>query len=207
MTGSLPAGHPTLVLLSNRVMTLQEFNHLNSETQIGQQLAARLVPGLHREVIVVCISATGFPLADAVAGALHAASLYVPTVDIFDPADPRKVIGVVNIGCAVTHEERDVPGDYVYRQTRQMQQDLRRQSPGQAKVFDKVLRGRDVVIVDDVVHDPTAIRATIRLISDFEPARVIVAAPIITNEAFVQLKLDADEVFALDTLSPQMRVS
>src|SRR5689334_2045672 len=107
-------------------MAPEGFTIFRSRLAAGRLLGERLAANLKGEVIVVTVSAGGFPVADSVAGLMHAVTVYLPTLYIPDPANPKKTIGAVNFGCAVTNDEdHELPGGYVYRQVQVLQQELK----------------------------------------------------------------------------------
>lgn len=185
-------------------MVSERFSFFRSRSAAGQLLGERLAGVLKGEAIVVSVSSGGFPVADSVAGALHAASLYLPCMDIPDPTDPKKTIGAVNFGYALTHQGHDLPASYLHREAQRLQQELRRQFLDQSAVFNKVLEGKQVVIVNDIVENPAVVVAAVKLVTEYRPAAVILAAPLITIESFLTLSSEVQEIVVLETVSTHM---
>lgn len=59
------------------------------------------------------------------------------------------------------------------------------------------LRGRVVILVDDGVATGMTLRAAIADVKNQEPARIVVAAPVMAPETFDALKHDVDDVVAI----------
>ncbi|MGC3948401.1 MAG: hypothetical protein QM762_28505 [Chryseolinea sp.] len=156
------------------------------------------------EVIVITVSGNGFPVADSVASIMHAVTVYLPTLSIPDPTDPKKTIGAVNFGCAVTDDGHELPGDYVYRQVNRLQQELKNNFLDQSAVFAKVILNNQVVIVSDVVDNPAPIIAAVKLVKSYQPKLLVLATPVITVDAYLNLRQEVDEVVALETVSAHM---
>jgi|GEM_PF-7004420 len=185
-------------------MAPEGFTYFRSRLAAGRLLGERLTSTLQGEVIVVTVSGNGFPVADSVAGVMHAVTVYLPTLSIPDPTDPRKTIGAVNFGCSVMNEEHELPGEYVYRQVNRLQQELKSNFLDQSAVFSKVIRNNQVIIVNDVVDDKAPLVAAIKLIREYDPKLLILAAPIVTVDAYLNLRQEVDDIIALETISPHM---
>ncbi|MEJ1242043.1 hypothetical protein WBG78_28105 [Chryseolinea sp. T2] len=186
-------------------MAPEGFTIFRSRLAAGRLLGERLATNLKGEIIVVTVSAGGFPVADSVAGIMHAVTVYLPTLYIPDPANPKKTIGAVNFGCAVTNDEgNELPGNYVYRQVQQLQQELKSNFVDQSAVFNKVLLNNQVVIVNDVVENAASVIAAIRLIRGYQPKLLTLATPVITVDAYMKIREEVDDIVALETVSPHM---
>ena len=57
--------------------------------------------------------------------------------------------------------------------------------------------GRTVIIVDDGVATGNTLLATIRILKKSGPARIVIAAPVMSLSAYNRLKTEADEVVSL----------
>jgi predicted phosphoribosyltransferase len=57
--------------------------------------------------------------------------------------------------------------------------------------------GRTVIIVDDGVATGNTLLATIKILKKSGPARIVIAAPVMSLSAYNRLQTEADEVVAL----------
>lgn len=185
-------------------MTPEGFSFFRNRTIAGRLLGERLCEAVNGDVVVVTISTGGFPVGESVAGKMHAMTVYLPTLNIPDPADPAKTIGAANFGCAITNEENDTPGEYIYRQVHRLQQELKSNYLDQATVFSQVIAGNQVVVVNDVIDRTAPLLAAIKLIRSYGPKTLTLAAPVITVDAYMTLRQEVDDIVALETTSPHM---
>ena len=174
---------------------------LQDREHAGRLLGEKLVFYKGSDAVVAGIPNGGMVVAAAIADFLSLPLTAWPCRRIVHPADNNKSIGSV---CAndiyVRHHPRTIPQDYIYHQIAM----LRSAIQSDYKQFNGVstwnsLRDKVVILVDDVVGSSDSIMACLRGIRKLEPARIIVAAPVITPEAARSLSMHCDDVLFLYT--------
>ncbi len=175
----------------------------------GRQLAARLKPYANRhDVAVLALPRGGVPVAFEVAraldapldvflvrklgvpghpelamGAIASGGVRVLSEDIIDQLGiPRTAVEAVAVRERLELERRDA----LYRGNRQLPS----------------LRDRTVILVDDGLATGATMEAAIVAVRQYQPARVIVAAPVGAAETCRRLKQVADDVVCVETPEP-----
>jgi predicted phosphoribosyltransferase len=175
----------------------------------GRQLATRLNAFAQRDdVVVLALPRGGVPVASEVArelnlpldvflvrklgvpghselamGAIASGGVRVLSEDLIDQLSvPRPEVERVSVRERLELERRD----RLYRGDRQLPD----------------LRGRTVILVDDGLATGATMEAAIVAVRQFQPARVVVAAPVGAVEACHRLKAIADDVVCASTPEP-----
>lgn len=170
-------------------------------------LGERLMDYENSDAIVVAVPGGGIHIGYHLAQRLHLPLEVIPCKKIKHPADNR-TIGAISIDSVVLHEEDNtIPQDYVYHQIQLLQHVIR----GQIGKFNKEhvqpsLRGRTIIIADDLLITGDTMLATIRTIRKQDPERIIVAIPNVTPEATRSIADEIDEIIYL-TIEPNNPVA
>jgi predicted phosphoribosyltransferase len=156
-------------------------------------LGERLMDYENSDAIIVAVPGGGIHIGYHLAELLHLPLEVIPCKKIKHPADINKTIGAVSLDSVVLREEDNtIPQDYVYHQIQLLQHVIRSQS----NKFNKghiqpSLKGRTVILADDLLMTGDTILATIRTIRKQQPERIIVVVPNVTPEATRSI---ADEI-------------
>ena len=168
----------------------------------GKQLAEKLMGYKNKEVVVVAIPRGGLPLGNIVAKALNAPLDVVLTKKIGHPINKEYAIGAVSIGNKYITDSVAASLSYIDEETRRIRDILRqRQDQYYKNSKPKDLKDKIVIIVDDGVATGSTMLATIALINDEDPSRLIVAVPVSSVSAGEKLSNSpfVDEVVCLHT--------
>jgi putative phosphoribosyl transferase len=166
----------------------------------GKQLAQRMLAYKNKDVVVVAIPRGGLPLGAIIANALNAPLDVVLTKKIGHPSNKEYAIGAVSLGHKFITNPAVVSTSYIEEETKRIRALLRlRQDQYYENSKPKVLKNKIVIIVDDGIATGSTMLATIRLIKDEEPSRIIVAVPVASLAAFEKLNNSpfVDEVVCL----------
>ncbi|MBC8757640.1 phosphoribosyltransferase [Kordia sp. YSTF-M3] len=154
----------------------------------GKQLAQRILNYKNKDVVVVAIPRGGLPLGAIVAKALNAPLDVVLTKKIGHPINKEYAIGAVSLGNKFITDSGEVSMSYIEDEIRSIRALLRqRQDQYYKNSKPKVLKNKIVIIVDDGIATGNTMLATIRLIKDEEPSRIIVAVPVASLSALEKL--------------------
>ena len=170
-----------------------------NRTDAAHQLAAHLqhLRQSPRGVVLV-VPRGGVPMGAIVAKALDWPLDVVLTKKIGHLAHPEYAVGAVSLESVVLTPGVVLPDGYLDEQVARIRQRL--QQRHQAYVGNRlplVLTGRTVVLVDDGVATGHTLLATVELVRQQAPARVVVAVPVSSPQALGRLQAVADEVVCL----------
>ena len=175
----------------------------------GRQLAARLAGYADRpDVLVLALPRGGVPVAFEVAQALDA------PLDIFlvrklgVPGHEELAMGAIATGgvrvlnAAVVHG-LGIPEDVLATVVAQEEHELqRREQLYRSGRPAPEVAGRTVILVDDGLATGSTMRAAVAALRRRQPARLIVAVPVGSQETCAELGAEADEVVCAHTPEP-----
>jgi putative phosphoribosyl transferase len=175
----------------------------------GRELASRLgAYAGRRDVVVVALPRGGVPVGAEVARAL-AVPLDVLVVEkIRAPAEPDGVLGAVATG-GVRVADRDLARalDLTDETVEQAFRDAEARVAARERVYRAgrpplALAGRTVLLLDDGIATGATIRAAVAAVERMGPARLVVAVPVGSYAACVELARRADESICLYVRDP-----
>ena len=174
----------------------------------GLALAARLAPLRGKNVVVVALPRGGLPIGRAVADALGAPLDILVARKIGAPGNEEFAIGAVTArGHRVLNEEAietyGISMHYVDEITERQKHAAAEREAWMRGVRPKVsLEGKIALLVDDGVATGMTMQAALHDARNEEPARLIVAIPVIARRALAELEVLADEVIRLHVPEP-----
>jgi len=166
----------------------------------GRVLADRLGAYRGKKVLVLGVPRGGVPVAAEVARRLDADLDVVVARKLGAPGQPELAIGAVTAnGGEFVNEELvrylRVPEDYLERvKGEQMAEARRRETRFRGERSAERVQDRVVILVDDGLATGATMRAAIRSVRKQRPARLVVAVPVGSEEAYAALQEEADEV-------------
>jgi len=175
-------------------------NPMHTALQLAQTLAAY---ASRSDVMVVAVRPAAVPLAVALARALRVAPDYYGVTPVFG-AGTKLLIGAVATEGAVVLDERtiaahSIPMALVQRDVLAARLALSRSRlASRAVAVAANVRGRVIVLVDEVLVTPLVCEAAMLALEPYQPARVIIAAHAGNSESTDRLKELADEVVCVE---------
>lgn len=183
-------------------MTLENPSIFLESDQEAQQLAHRLLEYENKNVIVVAVSNAGWSIANLIAKQLKADFTFLPWEVIKDPADPQKSVGIVRFDYSSINEScRDIPQDYLIRQTQAIQADLALRYEDFYKTMEIKFQSRIVILVDYIASTSNEILACLNTIRNQSPEKIIVAVPTITASAAHDIAHEAEALIFIEIAS------
>ena len=174
---------------------------LNRE-HAAQQLISRLDNFRNRNCSIIAISNGAIVIANHVARRLDADLVFMPIKRIKDPADSLRSIGVVGIDYSITDDlQRDIPQNYIYRQTRALRSELLSKYSDVYSAIHSKLQNKIVILIDDLAETSDEILGCLRIIRKQEPEEIIVAVPVIAQSAVHRVMREADSVISIHVAS------
>jgi putative phosphoribosyl transferase len=181
----------------------------HNRSDAGRQLASKLSAFAHRDdVVVLALPRGGVPVAFEVARALNA------PLDIFlvrklgVPGHPELAMGAIASGGVRVLSEDIIeqlgvsPTAVEQVAVRERLELERRDRLYRGERPPPLLRDRTVILVDDGLATGATMEAAIVAVRQYQPARVIVAAPVGATETCRRLKALADDVICASTPEP-----
>ncbi len=146
------------------------------------------------DVIVMAILAGGVPVGYYLADMLKVPFDIIPCKKICHPSCHGQTIGSVTLNEISIHDDRGIPSDYVHRQWRQIQNELK----GRYKLYmgeraPLEVKGKTVILVDDRLKTGDTMLACISSIKKQNPSQIIVAVPVTTVQASHQIMTKVDD--------------
>ena len=169
----------------------------------GRQLATALQSYKDQNVVVLALPRGGIILGAAVARALHAPLGLVLVRKIAHPAAPEYALGAIAEGNVSVYDEHAIL---------QVDEEWIEEAEAQAKALIDTRRdlyygddftppdvtGKTVIIVDDGIATGLTFQAAIQSIRRQSPARVIVAAPVASQDSVYDLRRLSDDIIILE---------
>ncbi len=169
----------------------------------GVYLAARLKRYAGQDVLVLGVPRGGVPVAAEVARRLDAELDVVVARKLGAPISPELAIGAVTAnGGRFLNDDliRDlgVPTSYLERVTAEQRADARqREARFRGDHPAPRVRDRVVLVVDDGLATGATMRAAVRSVRQQQPAWLVVAVPVGSQEACAALRSEANELVCL----------
>ena len=168
----------------------------------GRQLAAALQSYKDQDVVVLALPRGGIVLGAAVAHALHAPLGLVLVRKIAHPAAPEYALGAIAEGDVAIYDEHailQVDEEWIEEAEAQSKAliDARRNRYYGDDFTPPSVTGKTVIIVDDGIATGLTFQAAIQAIRRQNPARVIVAAPVASQESVYDLRSICDDIIIL----------
>jgi putative phosphoribosyl transferase len=148
--------------------------------------------------VVLAIPRGGVPI-----GAIIAKDLEMPLElalikKIGHPANPEYAIGAVSMHNVVLNKSVKVPEDYVNREITKIQEELHRRYKlfmGEKPPLN--LKDKLVIIVDDGIATGQTLLATVELVKEQQPKKVVIAVPVAPPQAIDKFEPMVDELICL----------
>lgn len=170
--------------------------------EAGKLLAERLKEFKDQDPVILALPRGGLPIGRAVAEALGAPLDVVVARKIGAPGNEEFAIG------AVTARGHRVLNEHVLRQLMLPPGHLERETERQRRVAEQRearyrgvhtphdLKGRTAILVDDGIATGMTMRAAIEDVRAQGPRRIVVAAPVMPPDTYVEMQKLADRVVA-----------
>jgi putative phosphoribosyl transferase len=153
------------------------------------------------DVLVLGIARWGIVLADIIAEKLHADFDIIVPKKLRSPHDSEKAIGPimqdnqVYVDISGLEKQKDIANEYVYmeisNQRKEMEYRLNLYRP-HSREYE--IKDRTVMLVDDGIATGATIIIAARLVRRQRPKRIIIAAPVASNETVKRLKNEAEQI-------------
>jgi predicted phosphoribosyltransferase len=170
----------------------------------AMQLARRLDEYKGEDGVVLAVPRGGVPIGYYLAKHLDLALDLLMTKKIGHPLDEEYAIGAVGLEDSVMENmSGELPAGYVEQETERIRQEMKdryRQFMGDRQPVD--IRGKVVIVVDDGIATGRTILATVKMLRNRQPRKLVVAVPVASREAASRISREVDEFICLYTPDP-----
>lgn len=166
--------------------------------QAGKLLALKLGKYKNDPAIVLAVPRGGVPVAYQVACEFGFPLEVVLTKKIGHPNNKEYAIGAASLSDYFVVPHRDVTPEYVEQELVSIRARLKEMSHkfmGDAPAEN--IKGKTVIVIDDGIATGNTILATINLIRQGQPGKIVIAAPVASKEAVKKLAGEVEEVVTL----------
>ncbi|HEY0749591.1 MAG TPA: phosphoribosyltransferase family protein [Chitinophagaceae bacterium] len=169
-----------------------------NRSEAGKLLAAKLIQYKHTPGVILAGPRGGVPVAYEIARALNLPMEVVLVKKLGHPFNKEYAIGAVGLSerYLVPHEE--VSDVYINSETEKLRvrlREMQRDFLGGKEPQD--ITGKTVIVVDDGIATGNTIIATIRILRRSDPAKIIIAAPVVSESAALKITAEADDLVVL----------
>jgi putative phosphoribosyl transferase len=172
--------------------------------EAGQLLSEKLGRyASHSKVIVLGLPRGGVPVAFEVAKALHAPLDVFVVRKLGTPGRCELAMGAIATGGLRVLNEGvvralDIPMETIEAVTEVEKQELkRRELAYRGSEKELKVRGETVILIDDGIATGSTVRAAVRALVVQDPARLVLAVPIVAASTYAELRDEVDEIVAL----------
>lgn len=147
-----------------------------------------------KDVIVVAVLAGGIPIGYHLAKMLKVQLDIIPCKKLSHPTEKGKTIGSATLDEVRIHNKMIIPSDYIHYQVQHIRNELRDRYKLYMQDTKPIsLKGKTVILADDIVKTGYTVLACIGSIRKQKPAKIIVAVPVSTRAASDRIESEVDE--------------
>lgn len=178
----------------------------------GRRLAAELMDLAQEQPVVVALPRGGVPVAAEVARALGAPLEIFGVLKVGAPGNPELAVGAIAEDGSGVLDPRSAGrlgmtqamlDEALERDAKELRRRVERYRAGRAPV---AVGGRTAIVVDDGLATGLTVLAAVRALRRRDPARIVVAVPVGSDESASMLAEEVDRVVCLMTPEPLLGV-
>lgn len=171
---------------------------LQNRTQAGLLLSEKLKNYQNSNSVVLAIPRGGVPVGYEIAKKLHLPLDIILSKKIGHPLNKEFAIGAISMDSTIIDEHSDVPLEYIEKEIprlrKLLQQKYELYMGSRAPI---TVEGKNVIIVDDGIATGNTLLASIAMLRKSNPAKIIVAVPVLPDDAIIKIQRKADELVYL----------
>lgn len=172
--------------------------YFTNRSDAGKHLVSLLLKYRNTAGLVLAVPRGGVPVASEVAKKLSLPLEVVLVKKIGHPHNKEYAIGAVSLTSHYVIPHDDVSEEYVRQELKTIRSRLTEMQQLFCAEKEPVnLAGKTVIVVDDGVATGNTLIATIRMLRQGNPAKLVVAVPVASRSAYRRLLLAADELLVL----------
>jgi putative phosphoribosyl transferase len=165
--------------------------------EAGQLLAMQMQPFAVTEGVLLAVPRGGVPVAFEIAKQLHWHLQLLLVKKIGHPSNSEFAIGAAGLDDLFIDDTNADPA-YIEQTVRRVRKRLHEMQRRFGHDFDlRFITGKTVIVVDDGIATGNTLLGAIQILRKKRPARIIIAAPVISRSAALKLRREADEIITL----------
>ena len=174
----------------------------NNRSEAGRMLADKLgqmemVPG-----VVLAVPRGGVPVGYEVAKKLNLPLEVVLVKKLGHPNNKEYAIGAVSLTDVVVFPHEGVQQQYIDSEVQTVRKKLQQMQQKFVGILQPInLKNKTIIVIDDGVATGVTLMTTLKILKRLEPAKIIVAVPVISQTAAQKISMEADKLVSL--LIPQ----
>jgi len=167
---------------------------LKDRIEAGLLLSEKLKKYKNSNTIVLAVPRGGVPVAAIIAKSLHLPLDIVLSKKIGHPYNKEFAIGAVSMDSMIIDEHPDVPKEYIEKEIvrlRKLMQEKYEIYMGNREPLD--IKGKNIIVVDDGIATGNTLLVSINMLRKRNPAKIIVAVPVIPYDTVSVFEKNTDE--------------
>jgi putative phosphoribosyl transferase len=171
---------------------------LKDRVEAGLLLTEKLKKFQHSNTIILAVPRGGVPVGYIIAKSLHLPLDIVLSKKIGHPNNKEFAIGAVSMDSMIIDVHPEVPKKYIEDEIirlRKLMHDKYKIYMGNREPLD--VKGKNIILVDDGIATGNTLLASITMLRKRNPAKIIVAVPVLPYDVLPVLEKNADEFFYL----------
>lgn len=171
---------------------------LKDRIEAGLLLSEKLKKYQNSNSVVLAVPRGGVPVAAIIAKSLHLPLDIVLSKKIGHPYNKEFAIGAVSMDSMILDEHPDVPKEYIEKEVvklRKLIVEKYKIYMGNRTPLD--IEGKNVIVVDDGIATGNTILVSINMLRKRNPAKIIVAVPVIPYDTVSLFEKNTDEFIYL----------
>jgi len=167
---------------------------LKNRKEAGLLLAEELKKYANSNTVVLAIPRGGVPIGYAIAQSLNLPLDIILSKKIPHPYNKEFAIGAVSLESKIVDEHSGVSDKYIASEILRLRDLLKEKYKlymGNRKPLD--IKGKNVIVVDDGIATGHTLLASISMLRERKPAKIIIAVPVIPDELVSQFQEQTDE--------------
>lgn len=170
----------------------------SDRSDAGIRLALKLRKFRNQAAVILAVPRGGVPVAYEVAKELNLPLEVMLVKKLGHPRNNEYAIGAVGLQESFVFSIEDVSPFYIQQETEKVRSRLKEmQQKFMAGREPENLEGKTVIVVDDGIATGNTLLATVRILKRSRPAKIVVAAPVVSMSAADKLGAEVDELIAL----------
>lgn len=167
----------------------------------GLQLSDKLISYKNTDSVILALPRGGVPIAYTMSLELNLPLDIVLTKKIGHPTNKEYAIGSVSLtNIFINEAHKNIPEKYINAEVEKLRNGLKEKYKNYTQHIEPVdLKNKTAIIVDDGIATGNTMIATIDLVKQAKPKKIVIAVPVAPYDSIVKLRKIADEIVCLET--------
>lgn len=174
--------------------------YFKNRVDAGEQLAKLISDEYQINTVVLALPRGGIPLAVSIANKISAPLDIILSKKIGHPLHPEFAIGAIGEnGEAIINKDIDLDQKWLQSEIKKIEDHIK----NKRKIYNDILKkqnlnNKNILIVDDGIATGMTIFAAIKAVKEQNPAKIILAVPVIPSDSYLKLTKVVDEIVTIE---------